>query len=90
MSFARSCPPFAEVLLGFMDEYTLHWRIFGVRQAQATFWMHVLLPVRRHTLWTLGNASCQQLETLREPARMTGPSIAWPKSFGSLGARASP
>jgi hypothetical protein len=44
----------------------LHGRLFGMRQSKATQWIHVLLPVLRNTLRTLGDAPCRHVEALRE------------------------
>ena len=46
--------------------HMLHGRLFGMRQSKATQWIHVLLPVLRHTLRTLGDAPCRSVEALRE------------------------
>jgi DDE superfamily endonuclease len=43
----------------------LHGRVFGMRQSKATPWLHVLLPVLRNTLRTLGDAPCRSAEALR-------------------------
>jgi Helix-turn-helix of DDE superfamily endonuclease len=43
----------------------LHGRLFGMRQSKATQWIHVLLPVLRNTLRTLGDAPCRNVEALR-------------------------
>lgn len=45
---------------------TLHGRLFGMRQSKANQWIHVLLPVLRNTLRTLGDAPCRSLDALRE------------------------
>jgi hypothetical protein len=50
----------------------LHGRVFGMRQSKATQWMHVLLPVLRNTLRTLGDAPCRQVETLRAQLGVAG------------------
>ena len=44
----------------------LHGRLFEMRQSKATQWIHVLLPVLRHTLRTLGDAPCRRVEASRE------------------------
>ena len=44
----------------------LHGRLFGLRPSKATQWMHVLLPVWRTTLRTLGEAPCRSVAALRE------------------------
>jgi Helix-turn-helix of DDE superfamily endonuclease len=43
----------------------LHGRLFGMRQSKATQWIHVLLPVLRNALRTLGDAPCRSVEALR-------------------------
>lgn len=45
---------------------TLHGRLFGMRQSKANHWIHVLLPVLRATLRTLGDAPCRTIEALRQ------------------------
>src|SRR5215471_12314107 len=45
--------------------HLLHGRLFGMRQSKATQWIHVLLPVLRHALRTLGDAPCRSVEALR-------------------------
>src|SRR5215211_3359347 len=45
--------------------HLLHGRLFGLRQSKATQWIHVLLPVLRNTLRTLGDAPCRSVEALR-------------------------
>jgi DDE superfamily endonuclease len=37
-----------------------------MRQSKATQWIHVLRPVLRNTLRTLGDAPCRHVEALRE------------------------
>jgi Helix-turn-helix of DDE superfamily endonuclease len=70
----KNCPlPTPEDRLLFMLVYLkqnptqlLHGRLFGMRQSKATQWIHVLLPVLRNTLRTLGDAPCRHVEALRE------------------------
>lgn len=45
--------------------HLLHGRLFGMRQSKATQWIHVLLPVLRTALRTLGDAPCRSVEALR-------------------------
>jgi hypothetical protein len=45
--------------------HLLHGRVFGMHQSKATQWIHVLLPVLRNTLRTLGDAPCRSIEALR-------------------------
>jgi Helix-turn-helix of DDE superfamily endonuclease len=53
----------------------LHGRLFGMRQSKATQWIHVLLPVLRNALRTLGDAPCRPVEALREQLGEAGPSL---------------
>ena len=46
--------------------HVLHGRLFGMHQSKATQWIHVLLPVLRTTLRTLGDAPCRSVEALRQ------------------------
>ena len=46
--------------------HLLHGRVFGRRQSKATPWMHIVLPVRRNTVRTLGDAPCRSVEALRQ------------------------
>jgi hypothetical protein len=46
--------------------HLLHGRLFSMRQSKATPWMHVLLPVLRNALRTLGDAPCRRLEALHQ------------------------
>src|SRR5262249_40775470 len=43
-----------------------HGRLLGMRQSKATQWMHVVLPVLRNALRTLGDAPWRRVETLRQ------------------------
>ena len=43
---------------------TLHGRLFGMRQSKANHWIHVLLPVLRTTLRTVGDAPCRTIGAL--------------------------
>ena len=45
---------------------TLHGRLFGMRQSKTNHWIHVLLPVLRNTLRTLGDAPCRSVKALRQ------------------------
>jgi hypothetical protein len=55
--------------------HLLHGRLFGMRQSKATQWIHILLPVLRNTLRTLGDAPCRSLEALRQYLGEAFPSI---------------
>lgn len=46
--------------------HLLHGCLFGMRQSKATQWIHVLLPVLRNALRTLGDAPCRSVEALRQ------------------------
>jgi len=50
----------------------LHGRVFGMRHSKATPWIHVLRPVWRNTLRTLGDAPCRQVETRRAQLGVAG------------------
>jgi Helix-turn-helix of DDE superfamily endonuclease len=75
---SKNCPlPTPEDRLLFILVYLkqnptprLHGRLFGMRQSKATQWIHVLLPVLRNTLRTLGDAPLRHVEALR--ARLGG------------------
>jgi Helix-turn-helix of DDE superfamily endonuclease len=54
----------------------LHGRLFGMRQSKATQWIHVLLPVLRNALRTLGDAPCRSVEALREQLGAAGPPLS--------------
>src|SRR5215831_1419131 len=45
--------------------HLLHGRLFDMRQSKATQWIHVLLPVLRNALRTLGDAPCRSVVALR-------------------------
>jgi hypothetical protein len=54
-------------ILVYLKQHTihlLHGRLFGMRQSKATQWIHVLLPVLRNALRTLGDAPCRSVEAL--------------------------
>src|SRR5882724_6378724 len=76
----KNCPlPSAEDRLLFILVYLkqnptqlLHGHLFGMRQSKATQWIHVLLPVLRNTLRTLGDAPCRQVAALREQLGVAG------------------
>ena len=80
-----TCPlPTPEDRLFFMLVYlkqhtmhVLHGRLFGRRQSKATPWMHVLLPVLRNTLRTLGDAPCRSVEALRQHLGGEWPPVPW-------------
>jgi hypothetical protein len=51
----------------------LHGCLFEMRQSKATQWIHVLLPVLRNTLRTLGDAPCRHVEALRAQLGLAEP-----------------
>src|SRR5262249_36965092 len=57
--------PFILVYLKQHPIHLLHGRLFGMRQSKATQWIHVLLPVLRNALRTLGDAPCRSVAALR-------------------------
>ena len=71
---SKNCPlPTPEdrllFILVYLKQHTiqlLHGRVFGMRQSKATQWMHVLLPVLRNALRTLGDAPCRSVEARRQ------------------------
>src|SRR5262249_38255156 len=56
--------------------HLLHGRLFGMRQSKATQWIHVLLPVLRNTLRTLGDAPCRSVAALSEVVQTAPPAAA--------------
>jgi hypothetical protein len=64
----QNCPlPTPEDRLWFVLVYLtqhptplLHGRVFGMRQSKTTPWMHVLLPVLRNPLRTVGECALSQ------------------------------
>jgi hypothetical protein len=73
--FAALVPPFEAAFWGDMATWTLHGRLFGRRPSKATQWLHVLRPVWRDTLRTLGegDAPCRRVEALRARLEVEGP-----------------
>ena len=59
--------------------HLLHGRLFGMRQSKATQWIHVLLPVLRNTLRTLGDAPCRSVSALRH--HLEGEEVLLPMTF---------
>ena len=55
---------------------TLHGRLFGMRQSKTNHWIHVLLPVLRNALRTLGDAPCRTVEALRQRLGVEVPSLS--------------
>jgi Helix-turn-helix of DDE superfamily endonuclease len=68
----------------------LHGRLFGMRQSKATQWIHVLLPVLRTTLRTLGDAPCRSVEALRERLGGTVPLLSLAVSPAAAAPAAAP
>lgn len=67
----------------------LHGRLFGLRQSKATQWIHVLLPVLRNALRTLGDAPCRRVEALRERLGVAAPPLPQETSPAEEGHAAS-
>lgn len=63
----------------------LHGRLFGMRQSKATQWIHVLLPVLRNTLRTLGDAPSRSVEALHACLGVEVPSLALDPSPAEAG-----
>jgi hypothetical protein len=68
----------------------LHGRLFSMRQSKATQWIHVLLPVLRNALRTLGEAPCRHVEALREQLGMAVSPMSVKASPLEKGQAASP
>src|SRR4029450_14119896 len=90
----KNCPPptpedrllFILVYLKQNPTQLLHGRVFGMRQSKTTQWIHVLLPVLRNALRTMGDAPCRTLEALRHYLGATealAPSAVAPSDAGS-------
>jgi hypothetical protein len=79
----KNCPlPTPEERLLFILVYLkqnptqlLHGHLFGMRQSKATQWIHVLLPVLRNALRTLGDAPCRRVAALGARLGLDGPSL---------------
>jgi hypothetical protein len=77
----KNCPlPTPEDRLLFILRYLkqpptplLHGRLFGMRRR--TPWIHILLPMLRQALRTVGDAPCRHVEALREQLGMAGAPI---------------
>jgi Helix-turn-helix of DDE superfamily endonuclease len=54
----------------------LHGHLFGMRQSKATQWIHVLLPVLRNTLRTIGDAPSRSVEALHTRLGVEVPSLS--------------
>ena len=68
----------------------LHGRLFGLRPSKATQWIHVLLPVWRTTLRTLGAAPCRSVAALREHLGGAVPPLSLASSPAKEGRAATP
>jgi hypothetical protein len=67
-------------ILVYLKQHTthlLHGRVFGMRQSKATQWIHVLLPVLRNALRTLGDAPCRSVTALRQHLEGEGAPLPW-------------
>jgi hypothetical protein len=69
---------------------TLHGRVFGMRQSKANHWMHVVLPVLRHTLRTVGDAPCRTIEALRQRLGVEVPPLALASAASAAPPAAAP
>jgi len=70
---------------------TLHGRVFGMRQSKTNHWIHVLLPVLRDTLRTVGDAPCRTVEALRQRLGVEVPPLALGSvEVGSVEVKAPP
>ena len=54
----------------------LHGRVFGMRQSKATQWIHVLLPVLRTALRTIGDAPSRSVEALHARLGLEVPALS--------------
>jgi hypothetical protein len=70
--------------------HLLHGRVFGMRQSKATQWIHVLLPVLRNALRTVGDAPCRTLEALRVQLGVADPPLAGDALPAAAGPAAPP
>ena len=69
---------------------TLHGRLFGMRQSKANQWIHVLLPVLRNTLRTVGDAPCRSVAALRDRLGVEGPPLAGESAESAAAPAATP
>jgi hypothetical protein len=68
----------------------LHGRLFGLRQSKATQWIHVLLPILRDALRTLGDAPYRHVEVLRARLEVEEPPQALEASAAEAAHAATP
>ena len=69
---------------------TLHGHLFGMRQSKANQWIHVLLPVLRNILRTLGDAPCRSLDALRQRLGVEWPPLPLASSKSEEAQAATP
>src|SRR5215211_2428421 len=94
----KNCPlPTPEDRLLFMLTYLkqnptqlLHGRLFGMRQSKATQWIHVLLPVLRNALRTIGDAPSRSVEALHARLGVEVPSLSLDSSPAEAGQSTPP
>jgi len=70
--------------------HLLHGRLFGMRQSKATQWIHVLLPVLRNALRTLGDAPCRSVEALRHHLGEAEALLPWEAASSAVDHAATP
>jgi Helix-turn-helix of DDE superfamily endonuclease len=68
----------------------LHGRLFGMRQSKATPWIHVLLPVLRNALRTIGDAPSRRVEALHARLGVEVPSLSLDSSPAEAGQSTPP
>jgi hypothetical protein len=68
----------------------LHGCLFGMRQSKATQWIHVLLPVLRNTLRTIGDAPSRSVEALHACLGVEVPSLPLDPSPAEAGQSTPP
>jgi hypothetical protein len=68
----------------------LHGCLFGMRQAKATPWIHVLLPVWRNTLRTIGEAPSRRVEAWHAGLGVEVPSLPLDPSPAEAGQSTPP
>jgi hypothetical protein len=80
-------------LLVYLKQHPTHLvqeSLFGMRQSKATQWIHVLLPVLRDALRTVGDAPCRTLEAWRVQLGVADPPLARDTSSTAAGPAAPP
>jgi hypothetical protein len=69
---------------------TLQGRLFGMRQSKANQWIHVLLPVLRNALRTVGDAPCRSVAALRDRLGGEAPPLAGKSAESAVAPAATP